>query len=70
MDYDGTFTEERAHNSYLTLLNEYNEISPTLEQFKTRLKQLSKPLPIPMTSTRNGKRYNKLLEGTQHTYQR
>ena len=40
MDYYGAFTEERAHNAYLTLLDEHDEVSPTLEQFKTRFKQL------------------------------
>ena len=40
VDYYGAFTEERAHNAYLMLLDEYDEVSPTLEQFKTRFKQL------------------------------
>ena len=40
VDYYGAFTEERAHNAYLTLLDEYDEESPTLEQFQTRLKLL------------------------------
>ena len=40
VDYYGTFTEGQAHNAYLTLLEEYDEVSPTLEQFKTRFKQL------------------------------
>ena len=40
VDYYCAFTEERAHNAYLTLLDEYDEVSPTLEQFKTRFKQL------------------------------
>ena len=40
VDYYGAFTEERAHNTYLTLLDEYDEVSPTLEHFKTRFKQL------------------------------
>ena len=40
VDYYGAFTEERAHNVYLTLLDKYDEVSPTLEQFKTRFKQL------------------------------
>ena len=40
VDYYGAFTEERAHNAYLTLLDEYDEVSPTLEQFKNRFKQL------------------------------
>ena len=40
VDYYGAFTEDRAHNAYLTLLDEYDEASPTLEQFKTRFKQL------------------------------
>ena len=40
VDYYGAFTEERAHNAYLTLLDEYDEVSPTLEQFKTRFKRL------------------------------
>ena len=40
VDYYGAFTEELAHNAYLTLLDEYDEVSPTLEQFKTRFKQL------------------------------
>ena len=31
VDYYGAFTEERAHNAYLTLLDEYDEVSPTLE---------------------------------------
>ena len=40
VDYYGPFTEEQAHNAYLTLLDEYDEESPTLEQFKTRYQQL------------------------------
>ena len=40
VDYYGAFTEERAHNAYLILLDEYDEVSPTLEQFITRFKQL------------------------------
>ena len=40
VDYYGAFTEDRAHNAYLTLLDEYDEASPSLEQFKTRFKQL------------------------------
>ena len=40
VDYYEAFTEDRAHNVYLTLLDEYDEASPTLEQFKTRFKQL------------------------------
>ena len=40
VDYYGAFTEERAHNAYLTLPDEYDEVSPTLEQFRTRLKLL------------------------------
>ena len=40
VDYYGAFTEERAHNAYLTLLDEYDEVSPTLEQLKTRFKHL------------------------------
>ena len=40
VDYYGAFTEDRAHNAYLTLLDEYDEASPTLDQFKTRFKQL------------------------------
>ena len=40
VDYYDAFTEERAHNAYLTLLDKYDEVSPTLEQFKTRFKQL------------------------------
>ena len=40
VDYYGAFTEDRAHNTYLTLLDEYDEVSPTLKQFKTRFKQL------------------------------
>ena len=40
VDYYGAFTEEPAHNAYLTLLDEYDEVSPILEQFKTRFKQL------------------------------
>ena len=40
VDYNGACTEERAHNAYLTLLDEYDEVSPTLEQFKIRFKQL------------------------------
>ena len=40
VDYYSAFTEERAHNAYLTLLDKYNEVSPTLEQFKIRFKQL------------------------------
>ena len=40
VDYYGAFTEERAHNAYLTLLDEYDEVSPTLEEFKTRFTQL------------------------------
>ena len=41
VDYYGAFTKERAHNPYLTLvLDEYDKVSPTLEQFKTRFKQL------------------------------
>ena len=40
MDYYDAFSEERAHNAYLTLLEEYDEVSPTIEQFKTRFKQL------------------------------
>ena len=40
VDYYGIFTEERTHNAYLTLLDEYGEVSPTLEQFKTRFQQL------------------------------
>ena len=40
VDYYGAFTEDRAHNAYLTLLDQHDEASPTLEQFKTRFKQL------------------------------
>ena len=40
VDYYGPFIEERAHNAYLILLDEYDEVLPTLEQFKTRFKQL------------------------------
>ena len=40
VDYYGAFKEERAHNAYLTLVNEYEVNSPTLEQFRTRFKQL------------------------------
>ena len=40
VDYYGAFTEERAHHTYLTLLDEYEEVPPTLEQFKTRVKLL------------------------------
>ena len=39
VDNYGAFTEERAHNAYLTLLDEYDEVSPTLE-FRTRFKLL------------------------------
>ena len=38
VDYYSAFTEKRAHNAYLTLLDEYDEVSPTLELFKTRFK--------------------------------
>ena len=38
VDHYGSFTEEAAHEAYLTLLDEYDEASPTLEQFKTRFK--------------------------------
>ena len=34
VNYYGAFTEKRAHNAYLTLLDEYDEEEPTLEQFK------------------------------------
>ena len=40
VDYYRAFKEEPAHNAYLTLLDEYEEHSPTLEQFRTRFKQL------------------------------
>lgn len=39
-DYYGVFTEERADNAYITLMDEYQDISPTLEQLRTRFKQL------------------------------
>ena len=38
MDSNSAFTEKQAHNVYLTLLDENDEVSPTLEQFKTRFK--------------------------------
>ena len=40
VDYYCAFIEERAHKAYRTLLEEYDQVSPTLEQFKTRFKQL------------------------------
>ena len=40
MEYYGGLIEERAHNAYLTLLDEYDEVSPTLEHFNSRFKQL------------------------------
>ena len=40
VDYYGSFTQERAHNAYITLLDEYGDTMPTLEQFKTRFRQL------------------------------
>ena len=40
VDHYDAFTEKSAHNAYLTLIDEYDEASPTLEQFKTRFKQL------------------------------
>ena len=39
VDYYGAFIEERAHNAYLILLDEYDQESSTLEQFKTRFQQ-------------------------------
>ena len=40
VDYYGAFTEDPAHTTYLTLLDEYDEALPTLEQFKITFKQL------------------------------
>ena len=40
VDYYGSFTQERAHNAYITLLDEHEDDIPTLEQFKTRFRQL------------------------------
>ena len=70
VDYYGPFTEDRAHNAYLTPLDEYDKASPTLEQFGPDSNSFSKPLPTPMTSIRNGRRYNRQLEEIQHAYQR
>ena len=38
-DY-GAIKEVWAHNAYLTILDKYDEVSATLEQFKTKFKQL------------------------------
>ena len=40
VDYYAGFIEERAQNAYLTLVDEYDEVSPTFEHFKSRFKQL------------------------------
>ena len=61
VDYYGAFTEERAYNAYLTLLDEYNEVSPTLEQFKTRFTQLFE------ASTNTNDRYQKWQKVQQTT---
>ena len=40
VSYYGTFTEATAPKAYLSLLDEYDKVLPTQEEYKTRFKQL------------------------------
>ena len=70
VDYYGALQRNEHTTSTLPYWMNTMKNRPPLNNSRPDSSSFSKPPPIPTTSSRNGRRYNRLLEEIQHVYQR